>query len=125
MFESMHWMVLHRPVELAGITGMWLFCERPGECATAPRFSTEGSFSLYCACKTNLRSAKSTHHDLKEVRMDNLLPTREQIEVRAYEIYLERGAQGGQDLTDWFAAEGELKELLEMAPEPKVSKAAA
>ena len=65
--------------------------------------------------------------------MDNhpVIPTREQIEVRAYEIYLEHGAQEGHDLDDWFAAEKELKDLLEAAPEPKfvprtkASKAAA
>ncbi|MGA7625127.1 MAG: DUF2934 domain-containing protein [Candidatus Acidiferrales bacterium] len=35
-------------------------------------------------------------------------PSREAIERRAYEIYLERGAAQGNDLSDWFAAEEEL-----------------
>jgi hypothetical protein len=39
------------------------------------------------------------------------IPTREQIEVRAYEIYLDRGCQDGDDLADWLAAERELREL--------------
>jgi Protein of unknown function (DUF2934) len=32
----------------------------------------------------------------------------EEIEVRAYEIYLRRGSGDGRDLDDWFAAEQEL-----------------
>src|SRR4051812_40005905 len=36
------------------------------------------------------------------------LPTREQIEQRAYEIYLKRGGEHGSDLTDWLVAEQEL-----------------
>jgi len=35
-------------------------------------------------------------------------PTREQIENRAYELYLERGAADGYDVEDWLAAESEL-----------------
>jgi type II secretory pathway predicted ATPase ExeA len=36
------------------------------------------------------------------------LPTREQIERRAYEIYLKRGHQNGNETADWIAAEREL-----------------
>ena len=36
------------------------------------------------------------------------LPTKDQVERRAYELYLERGRADGQDLADWFAAEREL-----------------
>ena len=32
----------------------------------------------------------------------------EEIETRAYEIYLRRGGGDGRDLDDWFAAEQEL-----------------
>jgi hypothetical protein len=39
------------------------------------------------------------------------LPTAEQIELRAYELYLERGCEDGSDLVDWLAAERELIEL--------------
>jgi hypothetical protein len=35
-------------------------------------------------------------------------PSREEIERRAYEIYIERGAQDGHDAEDWIAAEQEL-----------------
>ena len=36
------------------------------------------------------------------------LPTKDQVERRAYELYLERGCADGHDLADWFAAEREL-----------------
>jgi hypothetical protein len=36
------------------------------------------------------------------------VPTREKIEVRAYEIYLKRGDADGVALEDWLAAEKEL-----------------
>jgi len=44
-----------------------------------------------------------------------MIPTREQIELRAYEIYMERGCQDGDDLGDWLAAEAELRQLAEDA----------
>lgn len=36
-------------------------------------------------------------------------PTYEEIAVRAYEIYIARGAQEGRDLEDWYQAENELR----------------
>ena len=41
------------------------------------------------------------------------LPTHEQIDRRAYQIYLEHGFHPGNDLADWLAAEKELTELSE------------
>ena len=41
------------------------------------------------------------------------LPTHEQIERRAYQIYLEHGFHPGNALGDWLAAEEELRELSE------------
>ena len=41
----------------------------------------------------------------------------EEIRIRAYEIYIDRGGQAGHDLDDWFQAEREL--------EPKVRAAHA
>jgi len=35
-------------------------------------------------------------------------PTREEIELRAYQIYVERGGVDGQDAEDWVQAEREL-----------------
>jgi len=37
-------------------------------------------------------------------------PSREEIERRAYEIYEERGCEGGRELEDWLAAERELSQ---------------
>jgi Protein of unknown function (DUF2934) len=37
-------------------------------------------------------------------------PTSEEIAVRAYEIYIERGATPGQDVDDWLQAEAELSD---------------
>jgi hypothetical protein len=37
-------------------------------------------------------------------------PTREEIELRAYQIYVERGSAPGQDAEDWLQAERELIE---------------
>ena len=39
-------------------------------------------------------------------------PNREQIERRAYEIYLRRGGADGSDVADWTMAEEELKATL-------------
>jgi hypothetical protein len=37
-------------------------------------------------------------------------PTREEIELRAYLIYIERGGAHGRDVEDWLQAERELLE---------------
>ena len=37
-------------------------------------------------------------------------PTREEIELRAYQIYVERDGAPGQDVGDWLQAERELVE---------------
>jgi hypothetical protein len=37
-------------------------------------------------------------------------PTREEIELRAYQIYAERDGAHGQDVEDWLQAERELVE---------------
>lgn len=51
--------------------------------------------------------------------MNEKLPSEEQIQVRAYEIYLNRGCEGGHALEDWLAAETELMaqgEALQRSP---------
>jgi hypothetical protein len=53
------------------------------------------------------------------------LPTAEQIEQRAYELYLERGCQDGHDVADWLAAEKELTELSEQVASGTPSARAA
>jgi len=40
-------------------------------------------------------------------------PTHEEIERRAYQIYLEHGFQPGNELANWLAAETELRETPE------------
>jgi hypothetical protein len=54
-------------------------------------------------------------------------PTFEEIRDRAYQMYLERGCDDGQDIDDWLAAEAELIGLQEKADEPfpQRSKSAA
>jgi hypothetical protein len=42
-------------------------------------------------------------------KIEQALPTKEQIEARAYELYLQRERKDGQDLEDWLVAEKELK----------------
>lgn len=39
-------------------------------------------------------------------------PTEEQIRLRAYELYVERGRADGQDFADWLQAEKELTEII-------------
>lgn len=39
-----------------------------------------------------------------------VFPTMEEIRVRAYQLYLERGCSHGEDLADWLVAERQLKE---------------
>jgi hypothetical protein len=46
-------------------------------------------------------------------------PTHEQIERRAYQIYLEHGFHPGNDFADWLEAEKELTELTESGSENK------
>ena len=54
------------------------------------------------------------------------VPTREEIELRAYEIYLKRGDKEGNALDDWFAAEKELAASIQTdASGPLVKRAAA
>ncbi len=40
-------------------------------------------------------------------------PTREEIELRAHQIYVERGGTPGQEVEDWLQAERELREIYE------------
>ena len=49
------------------------------------------------------------------------VPTTQEIEQRAYEIYLERGGEEGRRLEDWLAAEKELTQSSER-PVPVTSR---
>jgi hypothetical protein len=50
-------------------------------------------------------------------------PSREEVELRAYEIYVERGGQDGHDVEDWIAAEAELSTRLASKAESTSSTA--
>jgi hypothetical protein len=50
----------------------------------------------------------------KELPSDNL-SLEEQIQRRAYELYVERGNQSGSELDDWLQAEAEILERREQA----------
>jgi len=39
------------------------------------------------------------------------IPTHEEIAVRAYEIFLHRGAENGHDFDDWLQAQQELSQV--------------
>ena len=45
-----------------------------------------------------------------ESRTAEAHPTQEEIELRAYQIYVERGGTDGHDVEDWLLAEQELVE---------------
>ena len=52
--------------------------------------------------------ATSAQAETGEVSVGNVVGD-EEIRLRAYEIYLERGEQPGRELDDWFQAERELE----------------
>jgi len=58
--------------------------------------------------------------DIKKV------PAQEEIELRAYDIYLERGGKEGNAVDDWLAAEKELSESRQRnLSDPLVKRATA
>jgi hypothetical protein len=57
-----------------------------------------------------------------ESRTAGAHPTQEEIELRAYQIYIERGGAHGNDVDDWLQAERELSE--KYANSSRLAKAA-
>jgi hypothetical protein len=57
-----------------------------------------------------------------ESRTAEAHPTQEEIELRAYQIYVERGGTDGHDVDDWLQAEHELFE--KYANTGRITKAA-
>jgi hypothetical protein len=53
---------------------------------------------------------------------DRKSPTREEIEQRAYALFLERGGENGHALEDWLAAESELTEAPQPAEVPQLAE---
>jgi len=57
-----------------------------------------------------MNTHKKARKDATTVQAEpHYAPTFEQIQVQAYEIYVQRGRQDGLDLEDWFQAEKELR----------------
>lgn len=56
------------------------------------------------------KKPKSSLPATKKPRTAKTSPTHEEIALRAYEIYLERGGAPGDALEDWIRAEHELME---------------
>jgi Protein of unknown function (DUF2934) len=56
------------------------------------------------------KKLKSSLPATKKSRSEKSEPTHEEIALRAYEIYLERGGVPGDALEDWTRAERELRE---------------
>lgn len=53
---------------------------------------------------------KATEPKRKKSVNGQIYPTHEEIELRAYQIYLERGGAPGDELGDWMLAERQLRE---------------
>jgi len=56
------------------------------------------------------RTRVSASPQIKQSRTKKVEPTRDEIALRAYHIYLERGCTPGNDFDDWVRAERELME---------------
>jgi hypothetical protein len=61
-------------------------------------------------------TTKTSSLSAKKSRSPKAAPTREQIALRAYHIFLERGGASGNDFEDWTRAE---RELLETSSRPR------
>ena len=62
------------------------------------------------------KKMKSSLPTAKKARAVKTAPTHEEIALRAYEIYLERGGAPGDALEDWTRAE---RELMEKTSKPR------
>ena len=56
------------------------------------------------------KTSKSSSPTVRKPRAARTNPTTEEIALRAYQIYLERGGTPGNALEDWTRAERELQE---------------
>ena len=63
------------------------------------------------APKDKRDSSKASDAKQRKEDLLNERPTHEQISLRAYQIYLERGARPGNELDDWLRAERELERI--------------
>jgi hypothetical protein len=63
------------------------------------------------ARKHKLDTSRARSSQQRKTAFVNHRPTHDQIKLRAYQIYLERGARPGNELDDWLRAERELKRI--------------
>ena len=74
------------------------------------------SLRLCCYKETTSRGAATWMIERSEVPMkERNVPTIQETERRAYEIYLARGGEDGRAVEDWLAAERELTESSEQS----------
>src|SRR5258708_23599328 len=78
------------------------------------------AYSMRCLIKRAVGSDREpTPADPRGMpAMNEKFSTRGQIEKRAFEIYVERGCQKGNELANWVAAEKELKQLSSAPAKP-------
>lgn len=62
--------------------------------------------------KSRKKAAKSPARKSRNQGPSSARPSVEEIRLRAYEIFVERGQADGQDLDDWYQAEKELTETI-------------
>ena len=69
------------------------------------------------ASKQNDSEGRKLEQPMAEAQAQGSLESthEERIRIRAYEVYLERGGDHGQDLDDWLQAERELTNQSESA----------
>ena len=74
-----------------------------------PEMNTEPAEALSTSRRENRRRRGDSTPDTASDRQSAAPePDRQAIEVRAYELYLERGGGDGDDVNDWLRAEQEL-----------------
>jgi DUF2934 family protein len=69
--------------------------------------------------KAKMRHSTEPRHSGAQVEHRDRLPqaaSEQEIRLRAYEIFLERGAQPGHELEDWLQAERELTAIPSNSP---------
>jgi hypothetical protein len=77
-----------------------------------PRYKTHNSFILMSLTSQTGMESKVLNEAQQGVLAVSfhIEPSREDIERRAFQIYMACGSQPGNDIADWLAAEKELRE---------------
>ena len=83
----------------------------PGPSKTSDDSVTYTSGSVSVADRATDVGAPEVNREDEATRNESMAsePSEEEIRIRAYRRYLERGAGDGQDFDDWLEAERELK----------------